>query len=209
MPILVALSLASYATAEVVSINFEDAAVPAGTCQGAVSYLNTRGISFASLSANVFGPTVCNDSPNVFSTVPSSGIHFFYPDVAITGGTYQYELIFNRPEPLFEFSFVRLATTSGVPSWTGQAIDPSGNVVQTISEVFPNSGLPATILFQSAQIRRIRIRTDSPSAGAVTPAFDDFSLTYVPEPSTGSLAAVAGLGFLIAAVRKRKRNLLL
>lgn len=190
-------------------IDFES--VPAGAL--ASNALSAYGVSSVIGTGGIV-PVSVRDMSDVFNELMiSSPVNAFHPPAFFWPNTGSSTATLTFAQDLTSMSFTKIAeantangVTYGLPGWTAVAYDSSNNVVDSINVGyasgldFPNTSIQTYTLDGSSPIHHVTFGmnyTGMSTAGTVY--LDDFTLNFVPEPTTlGLIGAVGAL-----ALRRR------
>jgi hypothetical protein len=202
-----ALWAAPYATATVVTLDFESVAPNAGN---GTAYLSSYGITLSNISPS--GPSGVVDIRNISSSYSPGSLwvndNFLMPD---GGGAPPCSYTMNFSTPLQSISFERIATPSNLstePLWSATAyagVVPVGTVGESLGS-WGNSPANSFTLTGNG-ITSLTVSSNGfffTGIGSVP--LDDFVLTQVPEPSTISIAALSLISLGFVALRQTFRR---
>jgi hypothetical protein len=198
---------ARYATAAVVTLDFDSVAPNAGN---GPAYLSSYGITLTDVSPA--GPSGVVDIFNI-SSAYSPGSFWTNDNFLMQngGGAPPVSYTMNFSIPLESISFERIATPFNLttePQWSAIAyagLVPVGTVGESLGSWGNSPAHPFTIT--SSGITSLTISANGfgfTGIGAVP--LDDFVLTQVPEPSTVTLAALGLISLGFVALRKKLRR---
>ena len=195
----IASDLVSFTT-----INFDSIDASANPVGGAVldSYLSPYGVTISNVTLN--SQVVVDDDRRSYGggVVFASSPHNFLSNYFLNAPN---SFTLNFATPLTSVNFTRIAggpNPTQYASWTGTALDGSGNAISSVSEDSPGtSDFPAkTFTLYGSNIAAVRWDSDGHGTAAFAAVLlDDLVLTSAPTPSyTISVAASPGMSGTVA-----------